>query len=575
MVGCCMKDYQYSDELYLNIIKTYLDTDSVKETAKALCTSVVKVRKVLITEGLWSSRTSQEVQHYLDLGKTTAEIADILCTTDKAVQQYLPYTKGIYKGDNPTVGALNTAVYRQRIRIAQENTLRRNQDIARKNNWIAKEKIMEKKEHIAFDYNGELHIPKGIENFSGFDPMRLHLELDIQNDSQAEKVLKQYGQVKYGKTITRDVLVPGEMPLWALHFVIQKCFGWQNSHLHKFSLSNDQFENLTNNRALEYSSLVGVLFRSPIMAEEELFWNDDYQNGSIKTWMRGKYTGPYESVCHGEGVWQCKQDMKRFKRMYRYAQVFRIPEFGNLCSRVVPLTRNEYDELRKQQERGWNHIPAKEGSFDDYRFDSFDYEKVWEVYDFEDLPLDVIAKISENDPNSLLERLPILEVIALHDKGIDDGFPIGEDIPLCFKALMDDELKEDIEDCLKQDDADLQPVLDPVTEVLHYSYDFGDDWNVTITASFGASDLIASGRLTQKELDEALSQMYKTYRPVCIAQDGFPVMDDVGGVPGYLEFLSTINGPADETSMNEIQSNWAWAKDMGWSTRRSSNKNLL
>ena len=73
--------YSFSDQLYMDIVKTYLDTESVKETAAKLKTSTVKVRKVLITEGLWSSKTSLEIQRCLNQGKTTAEIAGILATT--------------------------------------------------------------------------------------------------------------------------------------------------------------------------------------------------------------------------------------------------------------------------------------------------------------------------------------------------------------------------------------------------------------------------------------------------------------------------------------------------------------
>ena len=113
--------YSFSDQLYTEIVKTYLDTRSVKATAAKLKTSAVKVRKVLITEGLWSSRTSLEIQRYLDQGKTTAEIAEILATTEKAVQQYLPYTRG----DLQTVSALNSADYRNRIRVLQEKILQR------------------------------------------------------------------------------------------------------------------------------------------------------------------------------------------------------------------------------------------------------------------------------------------------------------------------------------------------------------------------------------------------------------------------------------------------------------------
>ena len=76
------------EPMYYQIISTYLDNKAVTDTAAKCKTSAVKVRKVLITEGLWSSRTSIEVQHYLYLGKTTAQIAAILCTMKKAVQQY-------------------------------------------------------------------------------------------------------------------------------------------------------------------------------------------------------------------------------------------------------------------------------------------------------------------------------------------------------------------------------------------------------------------------------------------------------------------------------------------------------
>ena len=115
--------YSFSDQLYVDIVKIYLDTESVKETAAKLKTSTVKVRKVLITEGLWSSKTSLEIQRCLNQGKTTAEIAGILSTTEKAVQQYLPYTRGMYKGDQQSVSALNSADYRHRIQVLQEKIL--------------------------------------------------------------------------------------------------------------------------------------------------------------------------------------------------------------------------------------------------------------------------------------------------------------------------------------------------------------------------------------------------------------------------------------------------------------------
>lgn len=138
---------------------------------------------------------------------------------------------------------------------------------------------------------------------------------------ETSHVLQTYGGVKYGDTISRDVIVPGDMPLWALNYVIQKCFGWQNSHLHQFELPEEQFQKVINGKSEYFINLVGVVFRSPWMDEAEEFWNDDYEGGSFKTWLRKKYTGPYDSMCHGEGIWQCKQDMKEMQKRFAYVEV--------------------------------------------------------------------------------------------------------------------------------------------------------------------------------------------------------------------------------------------------------------
>lgn len=120
MLGTIQTTTSISEPLYHQIIRTYLDTESVKDTAVICDVSTVKVRKVLITEGMWSSRTSVEVQHYLSMGKTTAEIAHILCTTEKAVQQYLPYSRGGYTAGTTQVYRLSTARC-----IESESVLRR------------------------------------------------------------------------------------------------------------------------------------------------------------------------------------------------------------------------------------------------------------------------------------------------------------------------------------------------------------------------------------------------------------------------------------------------------------------
>ena len=67
---------------------------------------------------------------------------------------------------------------------------------------------------------------------------------DDEYRAEETRVLKSYGNVQYGETITRDILIPGDMPLYAIHYMILAAFGFQNSHLHRFELPHRQFLNV-------------------------------------------------------------------------------------------------------------------------------------------------------------------------------------------------------------------------------------------------------------------------------------------------------------------------------------------
>ena len=145
---------------------------------------------------------------------------------------------------------------------------------------------------------------------------------------------------------------------------------------------------------------------------------------------------------------------------------------------------------------------------------------------------------------------------------------------------MDEDLQYDIETYQAVDTPNLQPIIGPLTDTLYFNYDFGDNWYVKITGSFGASDLVESGRITQKELEEAVLQLLTKYRPVCIAQDGLSVLDDVGGLDGFVQFLNGINqrGNRKEDTYDGWSSEYGpygnkkesleWAKSLGWSRRK-------
>ena len=266
------------DDSYQKIINTYLDTGSIKETASKVGVSVVKVRRILITEGMWSSKTSEAIADHIASGKSISEIAQIMSTTEKAVQQYMPYTRGIYMSENRSVAALNSQDYRKRIEVVKEKILRRKSDIGygdgygdssgngngddngskngnytgeymhyqkndvadaphKSNNVKNQEEKME--ESIFEQYPGIVwgrELPEQKLNemlrkikMQGEDVYRLHLELihdwvpgvGASEDSEHTDMLKKYGSVQYGNTISRDILIPGQTQLHSLHYMMQ------------------------------------------------------------------------------------------------------------------------------------------------------------------------------------------------------------------------------------------------------------------------------------------------------------------------------------------------------------------
>ncbi len=241
-------DGRPDDILYQKIIDGYLETESIQRTAKALHVSEVKVRRVLITEKIWSSRTSLAVQHYHEQGMTAARIASVLNTTEKAVQQYLPYTRGIYNKEQRSADAVNSEEYRRRIRIVREKTLKKSISIAKEEGWeemsgMSGTEDMERKgtEMGGTAIEGAAIEGKEKESQCPVGVMRLHLELishdqlelnendegnerkesaamkqyRLMKEEEEQRVLHTYGRVKYGDRITRDIAVPEDMPLYA------------------------------------------------------------------------------------------------------------------------------------------------------------------------------------------------------------------------------------------------------------------------------------------------------------------------------------------------------------------------
>ena len=335
--------------------------------------------------------------------------------------------------------------------------------------------------------------------------VRLQLELKDEYLSDYQKrMLKRYGESTSDESITRDILIPSDMPLHNLHYAIQKLFGWQNSHLRSFYLPEEIYSKLTGGTVKGWTDLVGVLFQPPSEAEEDVFWDDDYERGNFKVWLKKKYTGPYIYGGRMEYPEVARQDIQELLDHFKMLEV--SESFGAYMNRKEKDANAEMKIIKKAP--------------------------------LIDLTLEEMnaSLIIEGGTESLLERLEVDKVIAAE----------GEDIN--------------------------SEELFPVTKKLIYNYDFGDNWIVKITKYKDCEDLIKQNIIDEYELEEAEEIVVDKHKPVCISKEGISVLDDVGGLSGFADLLGTIYEGEDKKEASGAR---AWAKSLGWSATKISNKRMI
>src|SRR5690554_6354538 len=171
-------------------------------------------------------------------------------------------------------------------------------------------------------------------------PVRIHLELkDDYLSDYHKRMLQRYGESTSGDSITRDILIPSDMPLHNLHYTILKLFRCQNLHLRGFYLPDDVYEKLTSNTVKGWSDLVGILFQPPSEAAADVFWVDDYEKGSINALVKKNYAGPYIYGGFMEHPEVARQDIQRLLDRY---SMFDVRE-----SFIDYMERAEQDENAK------------------------------------------------------------------------------------------------------------------------------------------------------------------------------------------------------------------------------------
>lgn len=90
------------------------DAPSILQVAREMGTTSLRVRKMLITAGLYSTDLSRRVQALKEKGASCESIMQELNISRASVNGYLPFEKSIYKLPEPTLYSEQSTRYRKR-----------------------------------------------------------------------------------------------------------------------------------------------------------------------------------------------------------------------------------------------------------------------------------------------------------------------------------------------------------------------------------------------------------------------------------------------------------------------------
>lgn len=535
-------------DLYEKIVQQYQETKSVRDTAQRCGTSLVTAQRVLITEGLWESKRSKEIRALWASGKTLSEMALTLGISENAVRAYLPYSRGKY-GEVETVDASQSRAYRTRKQKAEQNMRQLHQQKAAHGGRILQFPGSMRQEEIVSQ-----------DSLPSDQVYRLQLELITDYDAKDQVEFLHLSKAKNG--ISREILVPGDMNLHALHYAIQRLFGWQNSHLHRFSLSQAEFDAVTGKKVGQYFDICGVLFRFPGADPSDRYWDDDY-NGeqSIKTWLSKKYTRPFRHMSMTDTLIGAMNEVAHFRENYpKYKNSFNLEtlqrdfvfeEDLNALNEGVALAEllkpqkaakmpmqlwlRETEQKREAVLNAWSKAPQEKlleamTELMTWRSSCQDWEQgMW-------LDPDEVQQQAQKKMNLSAE-----DVILEHRAAIQYWEKIV--LPLVKKYRV---------------------AMTPQFDRLLYHYDYGDNWLVHISVE----DVY---HVQQDDVPQEVKVVQESGKPTCLEADGLSLMDDCGGVYGYLEFLRLL----DHGDPEEAAEAREWAREMGWNGRRKKPENML
>jgi len=489
-----------------------------------------KVRKILITLGAMESPLPEEALKLQENGMKLQDISDKLGIPISTLSTYLPYVSVMYNGEGRSANALRIGAFRERIlNIAK---MQHHQDTVP----VPAENTAPRGE-VIFSTLSKANLTKEtpMSKTNATTVMRLNLELNLDELPDEDwETLREYCDVKKG--YSREILAPSDMTLHGLHYAIMQLFGWLNGHLRRFSLPDEVMDELTQGRLEDYLDLVGLYFRPPIDPDDDdCFWDDDYEGrGSFKVWLRKKYTRPFRFLGRNEQFMTAKKEADEFRKEVRKG-----------CLR---------EAVERVRQQGKAPIGKSNGG--------------------NDIVLEELRRVTDFTYGDLLERLELSEILAHAKYNRKDIGNLQRKANDCYernlKTLASIKHSGTSEASMEGMLAGFNPIVQPITDTLNYEFDFGDGWEIKIACcgTYAENDL----KDVTPELSNQIQTVMTTGRPLCIALDGRrQLVQDVGGIYGYCDFLRTINGN-DAKEKSEMKE---WASGMSWTGRKASPEKLL
>lgn len=112
------------DRLFGMVKKIYAKTHSINKTASACSISRVKVRKILISLGLYKNELSSQITKFLNEGYSKDFICKKMSISNSCFNEHIPYKKGLYQGEERSKQALRSERFRikeNRSKILMDN----------------------------------------------------------------------------------------------------------------------------------------------------------------------------------------------------------------------------------------------------------------------------------------------------------------------------------------------------------------------------------------------------------------------------------------------------------------------